>query len=478
MYDLLDGQERANKAALLLVHERYTSDFAQFVQKNPRQRVAFVANQIDEMIDEVARATGAEFEYVKSRFDQFIADAVLDTKPPREELSPKTQGDGLPPEGETTDTDPVEGVVRDDVLNKGDVDGAGSTQALEPDAKVDLSDTTSTEGDSDKPGGEPGLRAGSVKNCVRCDKPLNVVYAKHTVVCPSCTTELRKRAIGEMPNTPDELDDHSTDYLQEPVPADPMAMPYKCTICQAQGTQDQIRQHVAQDHAEVVQRKQDELGQQQQTFQPSGKTADVPDEYNEDRTVVQPEPRSPADNFDQAIQDLAEKAAAAQLSTPTEDDVHTLASQLGLPEEEVRHSLVISAMFGQYSASNGQYTDSIDSPEGYQEVSVDGNGGKIDAHEAAVPVDVVVNKVADSMNMEPNLVYQQVVDRYGDDMPDKYHASVSGERHFYLPAQMAGDAMQQQQQTQQQQQPAYDPTVGPTAPPAPQLNQQQPQQQF
>jgi hypothetical protein len=130
----------------------------------------------------------------------------------------------------------------------------------------------------------------------------------------------------------------------------------------------------------------------------------------------------------------------------------------GSDADTIRQSLYATAAFGKYTAVNGQIGESAKLPQNYQEINM---GGQVNPQQALVPTDVVVQKVADEMGMSKDLVYNMVRDKYGADLPDKYHASVSGEHHFYLPQEIAAN---QVEQPQQQQPPA-------PAPPAPDPSQ-------
>lgn len=463
MYELL-AQDRANKAALLIVHERYNVELDPFV-KNSKSRFTYVESQLDNILERAAADTGADVLWVKERFDAYLAESM-------EGLPPKKNEEGDPLEGS--------GVKDSDVQDLGTVDGAGLEEALDPPAleHQDLADSSGTKGEVDS-----GLPSSSsnVKDCARCGTSLNPIVAKYTPVCPDCTAELKKIADGPgFGQSYEDTNPQSLDYLNDTTSPD-QNLPYNCTICGESGTKDEIYRHVEEAHADAVQAKQQEMmglpeGQPAEQFAPTSKEADavpVPDASDPNRAEVQPLPETPADQFDDIIQDLANRAAARQFSTASDADIQNIASQTGQDPEQIKQALVATATFGNHVATNGQLGEQTAAPEGYEEVSLQGMGGRVDSHEALVPVDLVVNKVADSMNMEPNLVYQQVRDKYGDDLPDKYHASVSGETHYYLPTEMAGNQLQQEQQ----QQPApVDPNVGPTAPPAPQLQQQQPTQ--
>jgi hypothetical protein len=461
LYDV-DAQERANKAALLLVHDRYTQRFAKFVKN--AARLAYVEHDLALLIQAAVDETGADYDFVKARFDSFLAESlpVLDTTPPREDLNYKTEDEGLPPERNETG-DPVD-VAETDVQDQGEVPEAGREETVNRPTKVELDQYTENDvkGDGER---ESKFAYGNIADestwlgCVRCSTKLNPVYAQSSPVCQQCTSELKKNADDRLPY--EQLQNEPQDFA--PI-ADPNAMEYRCTICNQTGTQDEVTAHVQNDHADVLQRKQQELLGQPTPEQPTAKVADVPDGNTpppDGPARAEPLPSTPADKFDDMIQDLADRAAARQFSAPSEEEIHSIASQLGVDADQVRTQLYSIATFGNYTGINGDLGDS-QVPDGFEEVSVQGAGGRVDSHEALVPVDLVVNKVADSMNMEPNLVYQQVRDKYGDDLPDKYHASVSGEHHFYLPTELAGN---QQQVPQQEPAAPPAPEVAPTAPP-------------
>lgn len=473
MHELFEITDRANKTALLLVQERYDSRFASFV-KSSKARLAYVERDLEELIHDASVEAGADQSYVKRRFDQYLADAVLEKDPAtREDLSYKGEG-GLPPE-KYDPTDGSNGTVhKDDPLNLGETEGLGAEESRQPDATVDLGQYTH-EGEG---AGEVDKGPLSTSSCFRCgDKPVSAGF----VVCPDCTTELHRQA----DYTPLKDSPFGVDHSQEPVNQEmhptPEDLPYQCKICGYPGdgqgaTKDEITAHVQDDHNDILQRAQQEQVQQpgfEQESLPmaaSVKQADVPEATPEGTPKVDPLPTSSADRFDEMVQDLADRAAAEQLSTPTPEEVHAVSSQLGLPTEEVQQSLVATALVGKYMGMNGKLAESIDAPEGYQEVAVDQGGGRIEGREALVGSNAVINKVAEEMNSTPDLVYQEVKARYGgEDLPDKYHASISGERHFFLPSQLAGQGQQQQQ--------VQDPNVGPAAAPAPEATPPAPQQQ-
>jgi hypothetical protein len=156
----------------------------------------------------------------------------------------------------------------------------------------------------------------------------------------------------------------------------------------------------------------------------------------QEQAVVEPLPAVPGDNFDDMVQDLADRAAAIQFSTLDEKDLHTLAESLGLGPDDLDGKVQVVAVFDNYTGVNGQLVNKVpDMPPDYQEVQ--SSVIRATAHEALVPVDIVVQKVAEQMDMDQDLVYNMIKDKYGADLPDKYHAAVQGEYHFYVPASLA-----------------------------------------
>jgi hypothetical protein len=515
----LEANERANKAALILVHDRYSKQIAPFV-KGQAARLSYVEPQIDALIIEASEETNADVQYVKDRFTAFLRESVPSSVP---DESTGIRNDT--PEG-------MDEFFKTDVMDRGEVPGLGADEARDDGVeKQDLGDNTLPY-DSLQPtaaalikkamtakdfvliasvlaqnNADPALvdafadalshtnemfsrerfvaaASGSplsgrdapreipignhqgigLNACVRCDAPLSEKIASETDVCASCTRELLakvKEADASWNNDGDILgpsgtgtaiSDPSQQGLVQPAQQD---TPFTCTICGQQGSQQDMLTHVQNDHADVLQRMQQQ--NQPQPGQPmmgAVKEAD-PAAGDISPAEVQPLPQSPGDRFDSIVQDLAERAAARHFSKPTDADFHTLASQLGVDEQQIRENLIAMAQFGNYAGINGELSDDATPPEGYEPVSLQ-NGGN-NAHRAEVPTDLVVSKVAEDMNLDDNLAQQMIQDHYGGvDLPSVYNANVQGQQLFYLPTDLAGN---QQQQTQPQ--PATDPNVGP-----------------
>lgn len=460
MWDLT-ASEQANRTALLLVNERYNHQLAPFV-KGKQARLSYVQSNLDQIILIACDETGADAEYVAKEFNEHLAllDAVLknpgDVK--REQLTQPGTDEPYSRNLSPNSEEGREGIVDADVMDRGEVPGAGREDSIEPDARVDLSQETS-DGATEVEG--PKL------SCARCGKQR---LSNVSPVCKECNIALLKLAY------PD--DDTALGFgagAPEPgfqeAPAVNPNMPYACTICGREGSADEIRDHIGRDHADVLQRQnemspqnmgQDDLGVQQQIS--SWKLADVP--QHEDAAEIQPLPQNPGDRFDDYVQKLAETAAARKFSQPSDEDIHSISSQVGASPDEVKNGLVTVAVFGENVAVNGQLGGDPTPPEGYEEISAQGLSGQQPTHDALVPTDLVISSVASDMNMSHDLAYQQVKDKYGADLPETYHASISGQVHYYLPSGMAGN------------QPPTSDETGPAAPPAPQaqppVQQQQP----
>lgn len=547
-YSGLEATDLANKSALLLVHDRYAAQIAPFV-KGKVARLAYVRNDIKRIVEAACEEQGADVEWVTARFDAFLADSipvlVEDKKVKHEEL---TNPDPESPYSEFLDSNTPEaheGIEETDVMDSGDVPGAGLEEALEPDARVDLS----TE-----------------SHCFRCSQPLE---KSSSIVCESCTEELKKvgAPLGEEESYGE--GESGLADAEDQQPGNPN-MPYVCTLCGREGSADEIYAHINQDHADVLKRKdesednmgQDNLGVQtpmqsstkegrplwllkqrgdyttwpddvrektrglfdqehpmsghfndveavinalragdtngalytanllanngnpnnpwagmnaqdiidaiaQNARLTSTKEADVPPDP--DAAQVEPLPDNPGDRFDDYVQKLAETAAARKFSQLSDEDIHSIASQIGASPDDVKSNIQVVAVFGDQVGVNGQLGADPTPPQGYEEISAQGLSGQQDTHEALVPVDLVIQTVANDMNMTPDLAYNMVKDKYGADLPDKYHASISGQVHYYLPTDLAGNQQPQEQQPQPQQ---TQQQVGPATQPAPQLQTQ------
>jgi len=526
LYDLTVS-ERANKSALLLVNERYSTQLAPFV-KNSKARLTYVQADLQRIIEAVCEETGADPEWVTERFS--VIAPVLEKSPAKHE--DLTNPDPNSPYATNLDPDSQvgrEGILEADVTDRGEVPGAGLAESMTPGARVDLNDETAdpkgeTEVDYKTTNlkeamtardfvaiagilaqnnadenlinsfadmlqgtnplfdrdrfiaaaqGSPlsGRDAPRMMSCFRCGTDL--AKTSSSTVCETCTQELTKLAVPAPPGT-----DGSNGIgagapapgLQEEFapPANPN-VPYVCQLCGREGNREEILTHINREHADVLNKQQQDMSTenmgQDDLGVTGGKTADVP--RNEDAAEVQPLPENPGDKFDDYVQKLAETAAARKFSQLTDEDIHSIASQVGQSPDDVKNSVKCVAVFGDQVAVNGQLGGDPAPPEGYEEISVQGLSGQQPSHDALVPTDLILTAVADQMNMSKDLAYNMVKDKYGADLPDKYHASVGGQVHYYLPTDMAGNQQQQQQ----------NPQVGPTAPPAPVAQpQQQPQQ--
>jgi hypothetical protein len=399
------------------------------------------------MLEEVCNETGADREQVGTEFEVFLAAVLEKDHWKKDDVNNADtvvkNTEGRPPAPE----EPGAKLVETDIAARGEVEGLGQEEALNPDTQVSVSLTEETS-----EGLDPSYAA--TKTCARCQ------HETTDLVCEKCTGELKSLAYMDMGDG----EGHSAEYMQDEFlnntdfdrPGESQGTPFRCTIC---GNEESSREaaiaHVEDDHADVLQRQQEEAVPEQEPAYASTKEA-----IDQDPAEVAPLPQSPADRFEEYVNDLANRAAAQQFSAVDDATIHSLASQLGADEDEVRASLHTVSIFGNYVGSNGQLVDESFTPEGYQEVGVEGVGGRVAAREALVPTDMVISKVAEEMNMEQDLAYDYIRDKYGDDLPTTYHASVQGELHFYLPAELAVAAQQEQMSSQ-----PMDPNAGPSLAP-------------
>lgn len=254
----------------------------------------------------------------------------------------------------------------------------------------------------------------------------------------SCKKKKKKTAdIYQQPGQPasEDLAQLSTKPVNE-------NLPYACSICGRQGTQQEILDHVNRDHQDVLERQQEDYLNKPGLTTPSPALVSASIEKEaapsdlEEQAIVEPLAQAPGDQFDDIVQDLANRAAAIQFSTLEDKDMNALADSLGLSAQDLEGKVQVVAVFDNYVGVNGQLSDGVpEAPEGYQEVQ--SQSVRATAHEALIPTQIVINKVAEQMNMPEDLAYNMVKDKYGDDLPDKYHAAVQGEYHFYVPASLA-----------------------------------------
>lgn len=432
-----DYQRDRNRKGLLLAQTRFSAQIKPFIEGKP-DRLNYVRSEINRIVTECSAETKADESYVAQRLEQFVADAVAVTEPEHMDLEGNRE-ESLPPEKNDPSVKNPEPDAETSVLDHGTV---LEDEILEPDAKIDLNDDTAKA------------------SCFRCGNELNVVVAKLSKVCPSCTSELSKLA-DVAPLVPNS---------QGMSPANPNQL-VQCDWCASkgyhfEGTPDQVQQHIQTQHQAEMQQQQ-----MQQFQQPAAKTAD-----QEDMTPPNPAPdtvkadegisdqANPVHHFDDAVQDMADHAAAVQFSTPSDEEVQKIAEQYGSDPETIKSKLITRANFGQYTAVDGQLTQADETvPDGYTEVDLEGMGGAVQSHNAQVPVSIAVGKVSKDLGVEEDLVYNMLKDAYGDSLGDQYTASVQGDHRFYLPNDMVPEQKEEPpaaQPTPQQQQ-----QIGPTPQP-------------
>lgn len=392
-------QDDNNRRALLLAQTRFNAQIRAFVEGKPG-RLAFVKSDIDRIVVEVTAATKADEAYVADRFLRYVAEAVAVSEPERIDLEAEGP-DALPP----AKFDPAKKNPAPDAETSVLDHGAVLEESIEPDAKIDLNEDTAKA------------------SCFRCDAELNPVVAKVSKVCVECSQKLGELApLGPSP---------AGQPLKPAVtPVDENAR-VKCDYCEAKGYHFEGNSQELLDHQ--TQQHQTEIQQMNQGTMPT-----LPVTAADEEPVVveeQTTESNPVHRFDEIVQQMADRAAAIKFSEPNDDEVNMIAEMYGVDPDELRDKLYVTATFGDFTGVNGSESEET-VPDGYTEVDLEGMGGRVEAHDAEVPVNLAVQKVADDLGMKNNLVYDMLVDSYGADLSDQYHASVSGEHRYFVPSDM------------------------------------------
>jgi hypothetical protein len=433
-------QREANRKALLLAQTRFTAQIRPFIEGKP-ERLAYVRSDLERIVIEASAAVNADELYVSDRFKAYVADAVAVSEPQRIDLDADREESLPPPKNDPAKKNP-EPDAETTVLDHGTV---LEEEATEPDARVDLNEDTAKA------------------SCFRCNATLNPVVAAASKVCIPCRDELAKLA------------DASPLAVSPPQgtgtgisPANPNQL-VQCDFCAAkgyhfEGTQAQVQDHINTQHQQELQQTLQQQHQQPVAVGKVGAPEDVTPPDPASDTVKADEGLSdeanPVHHFDDVIQRMADRAAAVQFSTPSDEEIQAIADQYGLDPDEIRDKLFVTATFGEFTGANGSVGDAS-VPDGYTEIDMEGMGGRVDSHDAQVPYELARNQVANDLGMESNLVDNMLKDAYGGDLGDQYHASVSGEHRYFLPTEIA-DAIKKQEPP-----PAAppDPAVGPTPQP-------------
>jgi S-methylmethionine-dependent homocysteine/selenocysteine methylase len=96
--------------------------------------------------------------------------------------------------------------------------------------------------------------------------------------------------------------------------------------------------------------------------------------------------------------------------------------------------LHIVSYFGDYIGFNGDLVDTRSFSRRINSIDDQDLGGRVESHEALVNLDKAVKRTADDLNTDEQNVLNSLQDSMGGtDLPNEYHASVDGQRNFYLP---------------------------------------------
>jgi hypothetical protein len=343
--DDLEQKER-NQRGLLLAQTRYIQQFKPFV-KGSADRLAYVRTDIARMIEEISDHTGADFEYLSTRFNDYLAEVAV-SEPERidVEFSADELKEGNPPEKDDPTQVNPEPDATTDVRDHGTV---LEDEALEPDARIDV-----------ETGDKKSLSfvdKESWEKCFRCSNPMNPVVSKVSPVCPDCTKELlgEREALAPTVNpTMGPAAPTPANYQQYMTPRDqnPNAI-MTCNLCAAkgqhfEGTAQEMQQHFATAHPELsTEQQQAPLGSTKEAA-PGDPAPPVVGPPDVDADEGLSEQQNPVHRFDDVIQQMADRAAAIQYSTPDDDEIQTIADRYGLQPDQIRDKLQVSATFRRF----------------------------------------------------------------------------------------------------------------------------------
>lgn len=513
--DTVESQEKeAIRSAIILSKMRYDDEIAPFVRTSiERLESDLVQAEIDRIVTQASTEVGADPDVVGRRFKTVLADVIIPvTEPEKTQLEdgvkalpPEGWNDDLPEPGETTDVKDHGAVLVKEILYPDNSkiipleDGGlkhGSCFRCENESDDGLVCTACQQElvkQADAmgvPGAAPNAMApgtGAVplaQPCPSCGGQIDPATGK----CSQCGYTLPqavsasfladKEADFGPPNS--QLPAATTPVVpqgqapQAPVnmtPLNPNA-PYRCNVCGYTGTFATVSDHInnAQDTAHV-QAKQNQHNQTTAATddQPQDQGGAYEQNVHKDEVVENEGPQTPIAHFNQVIEDMANRAAARHFSQSNDDVVNKVAEGYGIDSSQIQSQLFGVADFGNYHAANGVIGGSEQVPQGFQPIDLDGKSGQSTKHEAVVPVNTAVRKVADDLGMDSNTVYQTIRDSLGDDLGDEYHTSVEGQYTYYLPQTVLDQATKSphpepSMDDQQGQQP---PPQGGGAPPGP-----------
>lgn len=434
-WDSLGEEDRiareAVRSAVVLAKIRYNEQLSVFVANNPtRLSSTLVQTELERIVKECSEEVGADAKTVATRLNEILADVVLPvTQPEKQNVTDLADS---PPAKNTTDRPEAQATT--DVRDHGAV---LVEEITEPDKVI------------------------SVQGCFACQKNAAV---DPSPLCEECEAGIlleagvtpdflvSKEAVGyqAQPNpaagAPQAPQTGTVGPQQPLTPLNPNS-PYQCNVCGYTGTFHDVQTHLTQAvDTQHQQAKQQQLQQGGQPQQPMAavKEADASryeDDVHKDDARVEPaqQQATPNSHFKSVVQTMANRAAARQLSAPSDTTVNAVATAYGLDPEQVRSSLFITATFGDYAYTNGQ-PGTQQPPEGYVPLNLDGKQGQESGHEVVVPVIPAVRRTADDLGMDEHTVSASVRDDMGAELSDDYHVQAKGQYTMYVPSQLLDQA--------------------------------------
>jgi hypothetical protein len=470
--DTEQDERTAVKTAVALAISRYRDTIGKFVQDKP-DRLTLVSDQVGRIAQECAVAARANPEEVERKFKSFLADAVAVSDPEKQNVTDSAEynnSDEVP--------QPEHG-VRDDIKGSEAVldEGADATVDLDGESTVDSNSfiskekeavngpvtcpqcghtmtplqnpqapgavtqqqcpncqATFTPGAVAQPGAQPGVvqpgaQPGMYAKCARCEKDS---VEEGSILCEGCNHFVltgKESKTGTCPECGEK--DKELSYMQ--------GEGFLCADC-SKKVHEIAEKYPPHDSKKEAQGG----GDLQDPELPLDESTQSPAEQDPNDPQLPPAAREdsngPAEVYTGVVQQMGNTDAAMTWSTPGDQDIADIAQEYQLDPDTVRKELRIVADFGDAVAVNG---DPNGDPNVDGLVELQGVGGRIPTTESEVDVDNAISHTADQTGLSPDDVYALVKESYGGDIGGQHYVSVSGEAHYYLPAELVGNQQPQ-----------------------------------
>jgi hypothetical protein len=434
--ELEQDERKAVKTAVILATSRYRDTIGKFVQ-GKAGRFDIVKDQVWRLAYECAEASGANGDEVAVQFWNQITSEVAVSEPEKQKVDQASEynnSDEVPPSGDKAHPSEMS-----------DVKDTEAVLADEPTENLDMNTDTDLKSHD---------FISNTKEATQTPCP----YCGHMMMPVQNPMNPQDQSQQRCPNCGASIQASPGQQQQQPMPGGILPpggesgglytqqRPYsKCARCEDTDAEEGSILCEACNHFVVT--GETKTADPQDPDLPTDENVQSPSE--EDPTeqqlppAVKEDTNGPAEVYTGVVQQTANQNAAMAWSTPGDDDIQQIAQQYGIQPDEVRKNLRIVADFGDALAVNG---DPNGDPNMDNFTELQGFGGRIPTTEEGVDVDSAVQHTADRTNLSPDDVYALVKESYGSDLGGQHYVSVTGEAHYYLPANLVPQQTQQQPQ--------------------------------